>query len=59
MRLMTAHRILIVAAVVFFAGYAGWEMAGVSKGLGDLRRAALSGIGAVALGFYFRSLKGK
>ena len=56
---MTAHRILIVAAVVFFAGYAGWEMAGVSKGLGDLRRAALSGIGAVALGFYFRSLKGK
>jgi hypothetical protein len=59
MRLMTAHRILIATAVVFFLAYAGWEAAGISKGRGSRNRAIASGLGAVGLGVYFRSLKGK
>ena len=56
MRIMTAHRILIAAAIAFFLGYAGWEAAGVSTGRGSFVRAALSGLGAVALGLYFKTL---
>ena len=58
-RLMTAHRILIATAILFFLGYAGWEIAGTSSGRGTPGRAALSTLGALALGLYFRSLKGK
>jgi len=56
---MTAHRILIGTAIVFFLGYAGWELMGVSSGRGSLFRAAWAGIGALALGFYCGTLKGK
>lgn len=59
MRLMTAHRILIATAVIFFLGYAAWEAMGASAGRGSLGRALLSAVGAVGLGLYFRSLKGK
>ncbi|HEV8335602.1 MAG TPA: hypothetical protein VGR67_04220 [Candidatus Polarisedimenticolia bacterium] len=59
MRLMTAHRILIATAVVFFLAYAGWEAAGISQGRGSRGRAIVSGLGAAGLGIYFRSLKGQ
>jgi hypothetical protein len=53
---MTAHRILIAVAVVFFLIYAGWEASGISAGRGSLLRAGLSGAGAVGLALYFRTL---
>lgn len=56
MRIMTAHRILIGTAIVFFVIYAVWETAGVSDGRGSLLRAALSGAGAAGLALYFRTL---
>jgi hypothetical protein len=56
MRIMTAHRILIVAAIAFFVGYAGWEASGVSAGRGSFWRAALSGLGAAGLAVYFKTL---
>jgi len=56
MRIMTAHRILIAAAIAFFIGYAGWEAAGVSAGRGSFLRAAISGLGAAGLALYFRTL---
>ena len=56
---MAAHRILIVSAIAFFLGYAGWELAGRAAGRGTLGRATLAAAGAVALVLYFRTLKGK
>jgi len=56
MRLMTAHRILIATAVLFFIGYAAWEVAGIAAGRGSWGRAVISGAGALALGLYFRGL---
>lgn len=56
MRLMTAHRILIGTAILFFIGYAAWEVAGIAAGRGSWGRAAASGAGALGLGIYFRSL---
>jgi hypothetical protein len=53
---MTAHRILIATALAFFVGYAGWELARGGTGTGAVLRAALAGIGATALGLYFRTL---
>ncbi len=59
LRLMTAHRILIATAVVFFLGYALWEALGITSGRGAGSRAVLAGAGAVILGIYLRSLRGK
>jgi len=59
LRLMTAHRILIATAVVFFLGYALWEAQGIPSGRGAGSRAALAGAGALILGTYLRSLRGK
>jgi hypothetical protein len=56
MRIMTAHRILIGAAIVFFVIYAVWEASGVAAGRGSFLRAALSGAGAIGLALYFRTL---
>jgi len=56
MRLMTAHRILIATAILFFIGYAAWEVTGIAAGRGSWGRAVASGAGALALGFYFRGL---
>ena len=53
---MTAHRILIATAIVFFVIYALWEAAGMRDGSGSLLRAALSGLGALGLALYFRTL---
>lgn len=59
MRLMTAHRILIVTAIVFFLGYAVWELSELPAGGGSWGRAAFSTAGAVFLAIYFRNLRGK
>jgi len=56
---MTAHRILIATAVVFFLGYALWEALGITSGRGAGSRGVLAGAGAVILGVYLRSLRGK
>ncbi|MCI0657955.1 MAG: hypothetical protein L0170_12945 [Acidobacteria bacterium] len=58
MRIMTAHRILIGTAIVFFVVYAVWEASGAASGRGSFWRAALSGAGAVGLALYFRTLPG-
>ena len=56
MRIMTAHRILIATAIVFFMIYAVWEASGVSGGRGSFARAALSVAGAAGLALYFKTL---
>ena len=57
MRIMTAHRILIVTAIVFFLIYAFWEAAGSrTAGRGSMVRAGLSAAGAAGLALYFRTL---
>jgi hypothetical protein len=56
MRIMTAHRILIGAAVAFFLLYAGWEALGDSGDGSRWLRAGLAGAGAVGLALYFRTL---
>gem|GEM_PF-1553613 len=56
MRLMTAHRILIGTATVFFVIYGAWEASGVASGRGSVLYAVLSGLGAAGLALYFRTL---
>ena len=62
MTLLTAHRILIGAAVVFFAFYALWEFTGArgtGGGPGGIARGGVSLLAAVALGIYLVTLKGR
>ena len=56
MRLTTAHKILISAAVLFFAGYALWELRRYSQLAdgGALWRSAAALLGAIGLGVYLR-----
>jgi len=56
MRIMTAHRILIGTAIVFFVIYTAWEVSGVAGGRGSFLRAAISGAGAAGLALYFSTL---
>lgn len=57
MTLMTAHRILIATAIVFFLGYAVWEGLHARAGGGwALVRGAIAILVAVGFGIYFRSL---
>ena len=59
MTLLTAHRILISTAVVFFFGFALWELRNYFD-TGDLWaifRGFLYLLVAVGFGFYLRSLK--
>jgi hypothetical protein len=53
----TAHKILISAAVLFFFGYAAWELRQYSRlgEVGALLRGVGSLIGAVGFGVYLRS----
>jgi hypothetical protein len=53
---MTAHRILIATAIVFFVIYALWEAAGVRDGRGSWWRGSLAMAGALGLALYFRTL---
>lgn len=59
MRLITAHKILIVSATLFFLFFASWELrryldAGDAWGMG---RSALYFLVAVGFGIYFMNLK--
>jgi hypothetical protein len=58
MTLMTAHRILIGAAVAFFAFYGLWEFAGtrVGRGTGGTFRGVLGLLAAFVLLIYLRTL---
>jgi hypothetical protein len=57
MRLTTAHKILIATAVLFFAGYALWELRRYAQtaDVGALWRSVAAGLGAVGLGLYLRA----
>ena len=59
MTLLTAHRILIGAAIAFFVFYAVWEFTG-GRGTGGgppgLARGTISLLAAVGLGAYLLSL---
>jgi len=62
MSLLTAHRILIGAAIVFFLFYAAWEAAGGRSGVrpdGWELRAGAALFGAVGLALYFKTLFGR
>jgi hypothetical protein len=52
-----AHKILISVAVLFFLGYAVWELRQFARldEVGALLRAGASLVGAVGLGVYLRS----
>jgi hypothetical protein len=59
MTLLTAHRILIGAAIAFCVLYAVWEFTGgngTGGGLPGLARGAVSLLAAGGLGAYFLSL---
>lgn len=54
---MTAHKILIAAATVFFLGYAIWELSNAqAAGLWALVRSGVSVVVSVGFAIYFRSL---
>lgn len=57
MTLMTAHRILIATAIVFFLLYAVWEVVNARAAGGwALVRGVVSVLVALGFGVYFRSL---
>jgi hypothetical protein len=53
----TAHKILIATAVLFFFGYALWELRRYSQigDVGALLRGIASLVGTVGLGLYLRA----
>ncbi len=59
MRLLTAHRILIFTAIVFFGFFSLWELRNYDDGAGGwaMLRAILYLLVAVGFGIYFKSLK--
>lgn len=59
MNLIAFHRVLIVTAAIFFAGYGSWEFAGFTRDgdVASLLLAAASFLGAVLLLLYLRRLK--
>jgi hypothetical protein len=62
MTLMTAHRILMVAAIAFFVFYSIWEFSGADGtggGPGGLARGAVSILAAGGLGAYLLTLKSR
>ncbi|HEV8661717.1 MAG TPA: hypothetical protein VGT06_01045 [Candidatus Methylomirabilis sp.] len=57
MTLITAHKILIAVAIVFFFGYAVWEARNAQPGgLWALVRSGVAMVVAVAFVLYFRTL---
>jgi len=59
MKLLTAHKILITSAVLFFVFFAAWEWTNYSRG-GDawaVWRAALYILVAFGFGVYLKNLK--
>lgn len=59
LRLMTAHKILIGTACVFFLFFAVVQWLGISKGQGTPVSAAMGLAAAILLAFYLRTLKSK
>ena len=59
MTLLTAHKILISTAVLFFFGFAFWELSNYfdAGNLWAIFRSVLYLLVAVGFGFYLRSLK--
>jgi len=58
MRLITAHKILITTAVVFFIFFASWEFRHFANGDGwALYRSGLYFIVAIGFGVYLKNLK--
>ena len=56
MSIVTAHKILITTAIIFFLFYAAWEIRNypVSGGVWALLRGIISLIAACGLGIYLR-----
>ncbi len=56
MSINTAHKILIVTAIVFFVFYAAWEILGFAGqgGTGGLLRGIIALVAAFGLGVYLR-----
>ncbi len=56
MSITTAHKVLIVTAIIFFLFYAGWEIRNypVPGGVWSLLRAIISVVAACGLGLYLR-----
>lgn len=56
MSIITAHKILITTAIIFFVFYAAWELRTYPNpgGAGALVRGILSALGAGGLGLYLR-----
>ena len=61
MRIMTAHKILISTAAVFFLFYGGWELMRYvrTRDVGGLARGFAALLVAIALGLYFAYLRRK
>ncbi len=61
MRIMTAHKILISTAAVFFVFYGGWELLRYARtsDVWALLRGFVALLVAVALGVYFAYLRRK
>ena len=59
MNLITFHRVLIGAAIVFFVGYGSWEVAAYTRGDGTthLLLGLAAFVGAALLFFYYRRLR--
>lgn len=57
MSVITAHKILISTAIVFFFGYGVWELAHYARGGGGgaLFRCVASGLASGGLGIYLRA----
>ena len=56
---MTAHKILIATAIIFFLFFAVVQWRGIAAGHGTPVSAALAGAAAVALAIYFMTLQGQ
>lgn len=58
MSLVAFHRLLILAGIIFCAGYALWELLAFLDGAGprSLLLALVFGAGALGLGYYLRNL---
>lgn len=61
MSLITAHKVLIVSAAIFFLFYALWELSRYIRGGGSsaLVAAAVSLVVAVGWVFYFRTIRAR
>lgn len=59
MKLLTAHKILIVSATIFFVFFSFWELRRYSDGNESwaLARSVLYFMVALGFGFYFKKLK--